>query len=103
MLFLCDGGKLAGMKLQFSLATLLLATAVTAIGYTGILCWLKLVQRSGARWFLAAIAFQTPVWLPFAFVAFILGRKSLTLSMVIVFAIAEAACIGLSYALGPMY
>jgi hypothetical protein len=86
-----------GMKLQFSLATLLLIIAVAAITFGSFLIYQNAAgvpDGNGKLYILYQYAVTVPLWLPIMFIFFAVARKSLTVRMLIFFAIAEAAAIG---------
>ena len=91
------------MKLpKFSTSTLLLVTAVVAIACGGIVAW-RATMESGSYftlgyWF-AAAGTHGPFWIPLVFIAFAIGRRKLTLLMVIYLAVCEAASVGISVVL----
>src|SRR5689334_19962571 len=88
-----------GMKLQYRISTLLLMTAATAITFGALLVFQKFLDGSPAGgfygpWYLLYLyGFSASLWLPVVFVSVALTRKSLTMPMVIVFGIAEAAAL----------
>lgn len=92
-----------GMKFQFGTQTILLAIAVIAIACGGAGKWIMLLrQRSLAStlpWdlILAINLVYLPLWVPVLFVAYAIGRKALTVPMVIIFAVAEAISLGIMY------
>jgi hypothetical protein len=84
------------MKLpQFTLQTLLLSVSVAAISLGGMIAWAQFAGPSPA-YILLGIGFSTPFLVPFVFVAFAIGRKKLTVPMVVLFAVAEAIACGLA-------
>jgi hypothetical protein len=91
------------MKFQFGTSTLLLATAVIAITCGGVGTWVLLLrQRSLAStlpWdlIIAVNRVYLPLWVPVLFVAYAIGRKALTVPMVITFAVAETISLGIMY------
>jgi hypothetical protein len=84
---------LRDMKLQFSTSTLLLATAVIAINLAGMGAWGTFAVRTELRYVLLSIGFTAPVWLPFTLIGFAIGRRMLTVRMVVALAIVEAAAV----------
>jgi hypothetical protein len=91
------------MRFQFSISALLLATAFAAICLSGYAATLAAFQNSFANrgnWtFLITrgMAAYLPLWLPFVFVAFAVGRKAFITRIVIAFAICEALAVAASY------
>jgi hypothetical protein len=49
--------------------------------------------RTELRYVLLSIGFTAPVWLPFTFIGFAIGRRMLTVRMVVALAIVEAAAV----------
>jgi hypothetical protein len=88
-----------GMKLQFSTKTILLVIAGVAIGCAGNAAWSMIGGTTPISVALTVIATSTPLWMPFAFAAFAIGRKSLTAKTILALAIAEALSVGLCYVL----
>jgi hypothetical protein len=90
------------MKLQIGTKAMLLATAVVAIACGGILAAERILgggvsgPTSLAR-LIMVFGVSSPVWLPVAFTAFAIGRKKLTVAMVLIFAIGEALSVGIVY------
>jgi hypothetical protein len=90
------------MKLQFGIKEILLATAVVAIACSGVLGVRGLASsaatsESAYKEMLIVLVCGAPLWVPFAFVAFAIGRKRLSVVMVIAFAFVEAAAYGMAY------
>jgi hypothetical protein len=86
------------MKPQFQTKTILLFTAVVAILCGGVLAdahltWKELDWQRTAVFALVA----SPTWLPLAFLAFAIGRRRLSVEMVLLLAIGEAAALGASH------
>jgi len=91
---------------QFSTSTLLLLTAIVAIACGGITAW-HATMSYGSKfpwgyWF-AAAATHGPFWIPVVFIAFAIGRRKLTLLMVIYLAICEAASVGIAFVLIKLF
>jgi hypothetical protein len=86
------------MKLQFSTRALLIVTAMIAICCSAVLTWKRYVVPG---WDVPAIAtgleFDAAFWVPIAFVAYAIGRRTITLKLVAVFALAEAAAVAAAY------
>ena len=88
------------MKIQFRTSTMMLAVAVGAITIGGA-CLLNQIERQydfgfvNLWWRYETVFDVSPLWIPFLFVAFALGRNRLTGTIVAVFAIAEAASLAL--------
>ena len=87
------------MRLQFSTKTLLLMMAVAAIACGGFFGWCMTVDVPNIErdllWPLAIIPHNAALWTPIAFIAFVIGRRKLTVFMVVVLAILELIGIGL--------
>lgn len=88
----------AKMKpLQFTLRSLLIATTFLAIYFGAIAIW----RRNICDWPLTAIllnvGYMSCVWMPLIFVAYALGRRSITWQWAIVFAFAQAAAVTVAY------
>src|SRR5437870_1699972 len=87
-----------GMKLpQYSVKTILLATAAVAITCVGLLGYRQICYGTFTEFFQITemLRFGAPLYVPVVFAAFALGRKKLSVSMVIAFAFAEAVAIGI--------
>jgi hypothetical protein len=85
------------MRFQFGTKAILLATAFVAIACGG---YFALVRMGGSSLselpqLLLIAAIYGPLWLPFAFLGYIIGWKSLTARTIIVFALSEAAAVGI--------
>jgi hypothetical protein len=92
---------IAGMKPQFQIKTILLVTAIVAIACGGILAdeGINGYGRGHPLSFkriTATFLLGIPKWIPVVFVAFMLGRR-LTVTTVVLFAIAEALSVGVEY------
>ena len=79
---------IAAMKLQFSLATLLLAVLFAAITFGSLLAWHDIVIGSVAH----GMSFMSyvrnfincsPYWVPFGMLGYAIGRRQLTVPIVI--------------------
>lgn len=81
------------MKLQFGTDALLMVTAIIGISVCGSLAALRQWPAMMAVNGVCAAASLAPFWVPFVFVAFALGRKRLTWSWTLGFALAEAAAV----------
>ncbi len=92
-----------GMKLQFSTSTLLLITAAIAIACASLIAWTQIYQSLFPRpdisvFYSMEVAIAIgPVWLPVAFAALAIGRRRLTVWMVIALAVGELVLMGASY------
>jgi hypothetical protein len=87
------------MKFQFGTRALLLATAYVAVACGGWIGTLKMdagYPSEAVRQVLGMIAIYCPFWLPFVFLGFAVGRRALTARAVTVFALSEAAAVGLT-------
>ncbi len=83
------------MKLQFSTASLLLATTFIAIAAGGMVPFWQALAPNEHAFVAYLLEALSPVIIPFLFVAFALGRRALTVRIVIAFAIGEGAAIAL--------
>ena len=87
------------MRFQFSTKTLLLAITVTSITCCAMLFWWRSVTHGynsfwkAVEWYLI----DSLLWFPAIFVAFAIGRRALTVRMVICFAVAEAIAVAYFY------
>ena len=84
------------MKLpRFSLITILLATAIVAIqiGSLVTMCRAARAPEWAARDFIVGLVIIAPIWLPFTFISFAIGRRQLTATIVLLLALAEAVAI----------
>ena len=86
---------------QFSLRTLLLTMVCVAVACVG---WIGWMNTPGAGWGSRALGMpiryvimDVPLWLPFAFAAYAIGRRSVTITAVIVFAALEGISVGVTY------
>ncbi len=87
------------MKLQFSIAWLMLGMAFLSIWIGGVVAFL---QASISRFqplsaFVGFIAAASPTWIPVAFVGYALGRRDLTVRIVAGFAVAEAMSVAVMF------
>lgn len=92
------GGKLFGMKLQFGTSAALLFTTCVAITCGGTIGWIRLAGENvddGWLWYLIAVL--SPFFVPAVFAAYAIGRRRLSASMVISFAIGQASVIAFAY------
>jgi len=87
--------------MRFTLATLLLITTFAAV-VVGSICWWSgnFYGYDEPRWLLASrsIAVTMPLWLPFVFAGYAIGRKQITVLFTITLVIAQLAAVGLAYA-----
>ena len=84
------------MAFQFSTRTMLLLTTCIAVVLASLICWSRNIQPSiwsthgvtidVAQGFLAL----SPVWGPLVWAAYAIGRKQLTVSLVVAFTVFEA-------------
>jgi hypothetical protein len=84
------------MKLQFSTASLLLTVAFVSIWAGGSLTLLKEGWRTDVEWpFLAWLLLDlSPAWIPFAFLGYMIGRRTITAKTLVLFAVTEIISIG---------
>jgi hypothetical protein len=87
------------MKFQFGTSTLLLTTAFIAICVGGILPFGR--ELSSGEWSYVGriLLLMAPILSPCLFVAYAVGRRTLTAKIVLAFAISEAAAVGVFWAL----
>ena len=52
---------------------------------------------------LAVLAITAPLWLPIGFMAFSVGRKRLSVRMVVLLTLCEVAALGFSYSVMKIY
>jgi hypothetical protein len=99
--FFIARGRISRMKFQFGTKTILLVTAIVAIACGGMLGWEQIVglpaANRGLIWTVEIIPFAAPIWIPIAFVAFAIGRKALTVRMVVALAITQSVGVGVAY------
>jgi hypothetical protein len=82
------------MKLQFSLAAILKTITVAAIVFSGAIAYHQ-QSATGAPWSIIwedAIV-TAPLWIPFLFFAYAVGRKDFTIRLIVLLAIAEVTAI----------
>jgi hypothetical protein len=95
-----DRDMMGAMKYQFTTKTLLLGTSVAAITCGGIFGWSNMVGHIPTPPF-EQIQFQlefiAPIIGPLIFAAFAIGRRSLSVSMAIAFALIEAAALAITH------
>ena len=86
------------MKIQFGISSLLLSTALVAIWTGGFIANWKMIQPVTDKDYvddlLPIFLLSAPVWLPVVSIAYIIGRKAVTVGSVVTLAIAEAVAIG---------
>jgi hypothetical protein len=78
---------------------IVLSVAALAIACVGMFAWTRAVGFGSVGWLLQTTLLLVAGWLPFAFLAFAIGRKTLNARMVVVFAAAEIAGAGLAHIL----
>jgi hypothetical protein len=89
------------MKIQFSTAAILKATAIAAIACGGMVAYRQLNSSTApAPWnIMWEDSLSTmPLWLPFALLAYAFGRKTFSIKFVVVFAIGEAVAVLIQWA-----
>jgi hypothetical protein len=87
------------MRFQFSTRSLLLTTAIVAIICAGFTAWARIF--AGDLPFLSTelyLGITCPLWTPIAFLAYAIGRRTITARLVLAFTLAEAAAVGVCYA-----
>jgi hypothetical protein len=89
-----QSGKIAGMKLQFGTSTALLFITCVAIACGGSIGWLRLADATNdSVGVLYLIALLSPFFVPVVFAAYAIGRRRLTVLMVVCFAIIQATVV----------
>jgi hypothetical protein len=93
-----------GMRFQFTIRTLLLAFAFGGLSLWGFLHWHYRETHSFGRPpsllnEVSEFFYEALIWVPLIFLAYAIGRKALTVRIVIVFGVAEASAIGHWYSL----
>ena len=88
-----------GMKPQFSINAILLTTAAVAVTCAGVIgyrsIWSPYFTVGYAPW--TVFRYTTPLYVPIAFAAFALGRKKLSVPLIIAFAVAQAVTLAILY------
>lgn len=87
---------------QIGLSTILLLIAALSIAGGAYAISIEIlnnhngVQQSPARYVAAAmgVAIHAPFWLPFAFLGFVIGRRRIAVTTVVVFLFAEILSVG---------
>jgi hypothetical protein len=91
------------MKLQFGIKSILLVTSIVGLSCGGVAAWNQVFGPNdtirGFIWAFGVIPFTAPIWLPFVLIAFAIGRKSLTVKMVVLLAIAQVVGVVIAYLL----
>jgi hypothetical protein len=82
---------MASMKFQFGLSTLLLVVVFFSVWAGALVALWKPIRPAES---VQMLIFLGPYWVPLVFAAFAVGRKSLTVWMVLAFSLSEAASIG---------
>ena len=93
------------MKHQFSIKSILLTTAAVAIACAGIQTYHALPRNDSAiqlNWELWHFSSSSPLWAPVAFLAYSIGRRSITVWTVLVFAVAEIIAVSCAYFFAPI-
>jgi uncharacterized membrane protein YgaE (UPF0421/DUF939 family) len=76
-----------------SLQTIVNATVVFAIAFSGMVAWGVFANRTSPFYVPLGIGFTLPIRLPLALIGFAIGRKELTTRFVVVMAIAEGLAV----------
>jgi hypothetical protein len=87
------------MKFQFSVFSLLLATAFIGIAIGGILPTIQGLTFDDWSNIPLVLGVVSPIWVPSLFVGYTLGRRALTFPIVLCFAISEVAALGAHWAM----
>jgi hypothetical protein len=86
------------MKIQFRISSLLLGTALVAVCLGGLVAVWKIIEPVNEKDFMSDLAplllLSVPVWSPVVSLAYVLGRKAVTVASVVTLAVTEAAAIG---------
>jgi uncharacterized membrane protein len=86
------------MKLQFGTSTALLFVTCVAIALGGSIGWVRLADATNDPvGVLNLIALLSPFFVPVVFTAYAIGRRRLTVVMVVGFAIAQAAVVAFAW------
>ena len=85
------------MRFRFSTYTLLLSTTLLAVTMGVMVGWARLTGNRNVGWFLATIVFVAPLWLPFVFIAFAIGRRCFTTRLAVVYVVSQIVACGLAY------
>jgi hypothetical protein len=81
--------------MKFSTSTMMLAVAFLAIAITGVQITAKAILHESVD-IIPLTGVLMPFWMPAAFCAFAIAQRQLTTRMVAVFAILEAASVGIA-------
>ncbi len=88
------------MRPQFSLRTMLLATAACGIALAGAICFHRfsvLQDDLGLNYLLLLSAvLGSPAWVPMAYACYLAGRRELSVRSLLVFAVVEAVVIAIA-------
>jgi hypothetical protein len=90
------------MKFNYTTKTLLLATAVFAIAWGGLITWHRMVQKGATPGHTALeqarfqLEFFGPIIAPIAFATFVMGRRYLSILSVVIFALIEVFAVVIS-------
>jgi hypothetical protein len=82
------------MTIQFRISSLLLSTAFVAIWLGGLVADWKLIQPVTAADVSGLFLLSVPVWSPLVSLAYIPGKKAVTVASIVALATTEAAAIG---------
>ena len=82
------------MRFQFATSTLLIAAAFVAVWVGGIVAAWRLLVPAQQEYLAQTLLWLGPFWFPFVFVAYALGRRTITAKCVLAFALSEAAVFG---------
>ena len=89
-------GYNAGMKLQFRTSDLFIATTFIAVSVGGFYALMRQFPTVSVLDTLIGFAvIQSPFWLPLVFLGYAIGRRAMTVRLLIVFIVAEAIGLGL--------
>ena len=90
-----------GLQMRFGIRSLMLAIAFAGVWFAGIAASNSVIHAPSSRigeppvriLFVIAFAAEAPLWLPFAALAFAIGRCSVSVPLVIIFALGEIAAV----------
>ena len=84
------------MKFQFTTASLLLATAFSAIWIGGITVFWNIAEERDVEvhFWTRGLMCYSPIWVPLVFIAYVMGRRKFSVPVILSFAAVEATAIG---------
>jgi hypothetical protein len=92
------------MRFQFGIKAIILLTTAVAIWCGGVVFWSKFIgPETNISWAFTVTGTTAALWMPLVFMAFAIGRKSLTLKMILGFVVCELAALGTSHLAATYY